>query len=102
MGQENKMRRIESDGMEEKTCVHSQFQQTYAESVSQFQTGRELPFSQPIQNTYYSTVECCDYGMFRKSGHTQYLNYSTYQFKRYATIAEQPGFTDTVQDFWSE
>jgi len=42
--QENKKRRIES---ESEDGLHSEFQRTHTESMPEFQTSGELPFSQP-------------------------------------------------------
>ena len=46
--QENKKRRIEKEDTEEtKHDVHSEFQRTYTEGVSEFKTSGELPLGQP-------------------------------------------------------
>ena len=45
-GEENKKRRIECTDTES-GGVHSEFQRTHSESMSEFQTSRELPLIEP-------------------------------------------------------
>ena len=83
--EENKKRRLDCTDTED--GLHSEFQRTHTESMSEFQVSGELPLSESyihLLNTHQSTMECGEYGVFGKchlastqSVHTNILNDSS-------------------------